>query len=696
MSKCFVLLLLGVIIFSSCSRPASTNDELSPEVEKTDFFVETTLWKVFSGESFIEKTGQIRSSQDIELTANAAGRVWNISVKSGDGTTVGKTLVQLEDNLGNYNINLQRWNNNIERAKINYESQQIALDKQIFDAGVNLENLQRSLATLKADSEQNIIQAKDSFENSQDTGDLERLDLQIDKIKLQEDKLQIQAEKLELQIEKLQDNIEKSRFDYDLRLKSDEQAIQNYGGTLRTQYSSLEILMSDMIQFGDEIFGITEENRRANDAFEDYLWAKDSVQKNNTRQKLLELIWLQESVNTDGLEVKINSKNLSQEDIENAIDEIEIVYDTLRVFLSWLEGTLNSSITSIGDFSEAQVSGLISNTNVFQSQVQGNFAAFISFESGVDTFFETYKDSQESLLRSIDLQENDIRSLEQDRVSLDADAISLEKDVSVLEKDKAILQRNLESGELSAETSLERTRIWIDDNIANLEAQIRSAQNTLSNARKNKDVTLRSLQNAIDEARIGYSSSAKEFSKLTVKSPINGTVSEVLIDEGQEVFSGTPLLRIISDKTPEVEISFSTSERDLISKGQKVYVLVWEDRIEWSIYTISDIADQNLNYKATVTFSTWTNIIGNLVSVEVPVETGKMLIPLNIVTTQWGEIGTVKTLSWSTFADVRVRMWEVFGEYVEVVSCAKNCVDLNIITNDVSNYDENKFEIVEK
>ena len=73
-----------------------------------------------------------------------------------------------------------------------------------------------------------------------------------------------------------------------------------------------------------------------------------------------------------------------------------------------------------------------------------------------------------------------------------------------------------------------------------------------------------------------------------------------------------------------------------------------------------------------------------------------MLLPLNILEIQWEGIALVKTLSWSTFADVRIRLWEVFGEYAEIISCAENCEDLNIITSDVSNYDENKFTIIEK
>jgi 23S rRNA maturation mini-RNase III len=73
-----------------------------------------------------------------------------------------------------------------------------------------------------------------------------------------------------------------------------------------------------------------------------------------------------------------------------------------------------------------------------------------------------------------------------------------------------------------------------------------------------------------------------------------------------------------------------------------------------------------------------------------------MLLPLNIITTKWDEIWLVKTLSGSIFTDVRVRMWDVFGEYVEIVSCAKQCEDLRIITSDTSNFDANKFEIIER
>jgi len=49
---------------------------------------------------------------------------------------------------------------------------------------------------------------------------------------------------------------------------------------------------------------------------------------------------------------------------------------------------------------------------------------------------------------------------------------------------------------------------------------------------------------------------------------------------------------------------------------------------------VSDVADENINYKATVIFKSGTSLIGNLVSVEIPISSDTMLVPLNIITTQ--------------------------------------------------------------
>ena len=663
----FISIVCCCLLLSSCSSKGEDED-VSTEVVKTDFFVETSLGEEFSGESFLKKTWRVSAKQDIEITANANARIWDITVKTGENVRIGRQLAKLEDNLWNFWINLQRGNNNIQRAQINYESQKIALDKQIFDAEINLENLQRSLATLRADSEKSIILAQDSVKNSQDVWNIEKLDIQI--------------EKLDIQIEKLTNSIQQARLDYDIRIKSDQQTIDSFIANTQSQIRNIELVLNDSIEFGDQLLWVTEFNWRNNDEFDDYLWVNASTQKNAARILLTQLIGIEESDILSQYWEDLKQSTLDEDEFQEVLDNIESIYVDIEVFLNDLEITINNSITSIWSLSQAQLDAFSNSVNGLQSQLQWSFSGFTSFTVNIETFLATYRDNQDSLLRSINLQEQDIDVLQ--------------KDIKSLAKDRDILQRNIDSGELSAETGLERTKISIDDNIASLQTQIKAAWNTLSNAIKNKEVTLRSLQNAIEDARISYAASAKDFSKLTVESPINGIISEILVDEWQEVFSGTPLFQVVSNAAPEVEISFSSGERSLIREWQEVFVTIGDERLRGSISSISDIADENLNYKATVVFTSGTTLIGNLVSVEIPTETGKMLIPLNIITTQWWEIGTVKTLSGATFSDVRVRMGEVFWEYVEIVSCAKNCVDLNIVTNDISNYDENKFKIVEK
>jgi len=635
--------IICILIFNSCWKDEPTQ----VESEKIDFFVDVTTWSEFNGWSTISKVWQVRSSQDIALSSTTNGRVSSVLVKPWDSVYAGQVLARLSDSFWNLTTGIERASNNIERAKINYDSSALSLDKQIFDAEINLEKLKRSLEIAKKDSEQNILQARDTFSNSQYDG----LD-----------------SKAALQIEQLDNNIEKAKLDYENKLIADEQTLEWFEVSLKKDAGNIKIFLNDVIEFSDRILWVTERNKSENDRFDSFLWAKDLPQKSLSKQKLRELITLFESQKFSDAENMIDSWNISQEQLIELIDFINSGYDLADDVLSNLETTLNSSIESVWLLGEIEISAFVSQINGYQSQLQGAYWAFISFGSNVKSFIKTYENSQKSLLTSIELQE----------------------------KDRDIQLKTLRSGELWASTSLERTLLGIEDTIANLEEQVKTAENNLENAKRNKDISLRSLNNAIREANIGYSSAARDISKLTITSPINGTVSEVSLDVGQEVFSNTPLFNIVSDSTPELEISLSKDEIWFVEIWQQVRVMSGQDEIIGTVYSISDIADRNLNYKTTIVFDAGTNIIGNIVDVEITIDTGKMLIPLNIIEVQNDDIGLVKTLSWSTFSDVRVRMWEVFWKYVEIVSCAQQCESLKIITNDVSNFDENKFKILEK
>ncbi len=633
--------------FTKQDIPEVTESTELSEDEKQDFFVETSSYNELKNDASIIKIGKINSSQDIDLKANAAGRVWFISVKPGQKVYVWQTLATLEDNIWNFGINISKASNGIERSKINYDSNKISLDKAVFDAELNLSQLERNLENFKKDSKQNLIQAEDNLNNSQ----YWNLDSSSS-----------------LRLQQLDSSIAKAKLDYEIKLTADAETINTYRATLIKEYNWLLILLDDVIEFSDRLLWVTYQNRNENDDFDQFLWVRDTAQKTRSEQRLTTLINYRDSSAFQDINTDINSGNISEARIIEILNEFGDGYEQIKNLLNSIEITLNNSIQSVGTLGQAEINAFISTVNGYQSQLQANYTWFISFDSTVKSFLRTYRDNQASLLKSIELQE----------------------------QDRNIQFRNLTSSELSAETSLERTKLSIEENIKNLEDQIKTARNNLQNAIKTRSVTLRSLNNSIAEAQINYTSSAKEYSKLTITSPINGTISEVLVDEWEEVFSGWSLFKIVSDSTPEIQLSFSAPERDLIEVSQKVYVDLGRERLTGSIYSISDVADENLNYKSTIIFTWDKKLIWNLVNVEVPIQTSQMLVPINILKTQWDDIALVKTLSGSTFSDVRVRLGDVFGKYVEIKSCAKNCTDLRIITNDVSNFDENKFIIVEK
>lgn len=638
-----IALFLSIIVFLvSCWE-----EEKAVEVTKNDFYVETVSGSSASQEIILKKTWKVRSWQDINLSANASGRVSSISVKAWDSVKAGQVLARLEDNIWSYQINLQRSQIWIERAQINYESTELSLDKTVFDAEQRLKDLKRNLVALESDSEQNILLAEDNLNNSSYDG----LDSSAS-----------------LRLQSLDNAIEKSKLDYDIKISSDAQAIEWYKANLKKEFSSLLTTLIDVQEFSDSILWVSDINEKENDDFEDFLWAQDKWQKIISKAALQTIIDFR-----DSQEFKDNSDIVKQQDISESemieiIDFIDEGYNGILDLLNNLEITLNNSIASEWSLGKTQIATYISTINWYQASAQWAYGAYISISTWIKNFLNTYEDNQLSILKSIELQE----------------------------KDRDIQYKTLTSGELSAEAWYERTLISIEDNISNLESQIESAQESFENAKKNRDVTLRSLKNSIDEARVWYSSSAKEYGKLTLVSPIDGTIGAVLVDVGQEINMGTPSFEILSNSAPEIEISFSKSEKDLLGNKAQVDIFIGWEKYIWNIYAISEVADDNLNYTATVVFDADTSIIWNLVSLEIPVDTWKMLLPINILEVQGDNISLVKNyIDWK-IENVRLRTGDVFGEYIEIVSCAKNCSDLNIILNDVANYDENKFNIVEK
>ncbi len=629
-----ILLFLSFLLLTSCWEVEEQIVE-----EKQDFIVEIQSYSGFTNQTYLDKSWKIDSSQNISLTAQATGRVSNISVEQWNPVVKWQVLATLEDSISNYSLSLQQANNALDKAKISYDSNKINLDKSVFDAQQNVDKLTKNLEALKLENKETIKQAQSDLENT----NIEDID-----------------SKGALDVQKLQNSIEKSKLDYENKLITDNETLEWFYSSVKKEYNSMSIFLGDIVEFSDTLYGVTELNKDENEDIDQFLWAKNVWQKNEAKILLKEII----AYNND-IFSQINVEWInSQDKLLDTLEKINSAYNKSKNLLSEVEKTLNFSISSVNSLSNLDISNYNASVNGYQSTLQWNYSGFLAFDNNVKSFLRTYINNQKSTLQSIEL---------------------MEKDLEILKKSYWVNQQQ-------AETNLNKLIINTAENISNLEIQLESAKNSLENAKKSRDVTLRSLQNAINEANIWYQTSLKEYNKLTITSPINGIVSSVDIDLGQELSTGTSVFSLVNNSENQVDISFTKDELTYIDIQKPVFVQYDGESYTWSIQGVSQTADMNLKYPATISIHENVNLIWNIVNVDIPVKVKNPLFPINMVKVldagKWeinilDEENKIKTKVVST--------WNIYSKFIEVLD--EFSQDTKIITNYVDNYSPEKFNL---
>lgn len=633
--KKILILLLTTLFLVSCWQNV---DENTTE-KKKDFNVEIKTFSGFTNQSYLDKSWKISSSQNITLTSQANGRVSQISVKQWDPVLKGQVLAVMEDSIANYGLSLERAKNSLDRAKINYDSQKINLDKSVFDAEKNVTKLTNNLDALVKDTQENIKKAETDLENTQ---------------------IQVEWSKGSLEIQKLENAIKKSELDYENKIISDSETLEWFYSTVKKEYNSMVIFLGDIIEFSDTLYGVTDLNKDENDKIDQYFWTKNVTQKNDARNLLKEII----AYNND-IFSQIDIENINtQEELLDVLEKINVSYTKSKKILNELEKTLNNSISSINVLSDMDIANYNASVNGYQATLQWNYTAFLAFDNNAKSFLRTYINAQDSILQSIDL---------------------MKKDLEILKKSFAVNSQ-------LAEVGLNKTIINSQDAISNLTIQLDSAKNTLDNAKKTREVTLRSLQNSINEARIWYQTALKEYNKLTITSPINGIVSEINIDLGQEINTGTQSFVLVNDSENEVDISFTKDELNFLDVDKPVFVEYDGSTYTGSIYSVSQTADMNLKYPATIQVNENVNLIWNIVEVDIPVEVENPLLPINIVKVLDAWKWQINILDAEDKIHTRtIKVWQIYGNSIEILEEIEP--ETRIITNFIDNYTADKFNL---
>lgn len=582
MKKILAITILTFFLFS-CSEEIKVVDN----VPKQDFFVKTKQVKEFWKSLDLEKNWVLSSSQDIKLNSKVSWRVSKIYVKEWEYVKKWDIIARLEDSIANYWLSLQRAKNNLEKSKINYENTENQLNKQISDLKINLDNL----------------------------------------------KIDENNSKSSLELEKLENNIKKLALDYDNLKIWNLASISNFKNSMWKDLISFITFTDDVIDFSDKILWVSTKNSDLNNSYENYLWAKNTEQKSVSEVILMDLIKYR---NNDLIKVDFNFDWTSW--FEKNITTISNWYSKINSLLTNLDTTLDNSVSSVWKLSKTDIANKRSNIKTFWISYNQNNTWFITLKNSLNSFIDTYKNKEESLLKQINL----------------------------LYSDKKIYVK------------------WLD-------VKLEIDKSTLDEAISNKDLTLRQLDTSIVDAQINYKQALDNFNKLGIRSPINWNIWKIFINIGQEVWNWTPLFNISNTTDNEVIVSFSKNELNDIKVWTPAYITFNNTVFTGSIYSISNIADSNLNYVSRISFNQWTDIIWDVVKVSIPFNSDKVVLPINIMKVDSNWMWIINVFNSWAIEKQSFKIGNIYSDKVEILDEINP--NLNIIVSDIDNFDEGKFEL---
>lgn len=637
MRKYFILsMILSLFLLYSCTW--SQENTWSWAVEKWNFLIETqTAWNL-NNEYALEKSSKIEAASEIVLTSEATWRVENIAVKEGDNVSKWQNLVYLFDNSMNLNTAYKQAILNLDQAKIQYSNQKLALDKNIEDSELALTKLKLNYENTKKNIEQDVIQAKDNLKNSD---------------------VNASGSKTSLDVQKIDNSIAKMEFELETLKKSNKDKIDSFISNVNREKDNLNNLLVSVINFGEELYATKYPVNKP--AYYLYLWAENNTKKTRAEQTLQKLI----NYKKDTFDwIKLVEKD---SEILDFITKIEEWYAMMKSFLDDTLEVITSSVSEQNYLPETMLTGYHNQVNGYIQSYTSASAWLVAMRSNVVAFLNTYKDNE----------------------------ASTEKQIDLVRKDKEIALKSYWTNELSSKVAYEKIMISSQDTISNLDLQLKSAETTLINAKKTRDITLQNLENSIKAAELNVEKSSIEVSKLVVKSPISAQVASIDVTVGQTYNMWSQMLKLISTSKRELDVYVTSEDLEKIHVWDKVYIKYRWENFEWDVFSKSNVANETLNYKVKVSLNKDIHLVWGVADVSFKLKSKFPLININSVTvlhSQWNKkIWEINIFKWWKLDKLEVELWDVYGKFIEIKTPLEK--DTEIILNDVSNFDSEKFEL---
>lgn len=553
-----IFLLSSVLLLSGCEKEEETSleSQISAEENLEESIPQVDSFTVLSAPSVsksISVSGTLAAKEEVTVSSEASGRVAKVLKEEGENVKANETILTLEAN-----TNLLNASYSAALAAFHNSSSVLSLTKQsaerdIANAKVSVE--QARIAIKKIENSKSYILASSASQrqSSEKTLEISNKNLKI---------AQTALEQVKENEEKIQKNLLQNTSDNLSKIFVDFRAI------LRTT---------------DDILGASETNKDVNNEFEVYLEGTSKGILLPTKD-----LWKEISRNllvSEELFKSLEKKEYNSEDeaaLLIAVSDAKTQSKEFRVLLRNIENMLNKSIVS-STFSQATISSLKDQNRQQQLLLESNLSSMTALEQSLSDYHIQSPQRITNATLNVSVAESQVASSESNLANL-----------------------------VSAEGL---TGVNQSSDIESAQQQLISVQASFDATESRSALSIQSANAQYDSARSALDQAEINLSKLIITSGVDGTISKILLHDGDTVSPGTPLIIVSDFSELKLEADISLEESFLLKSGMKALISVdgIEEDFEGVISLISPQADK----------------ITRRVSVEITVENTKN-IPANI------------------------------------------------------------------
>jgi len=488
-------------------------------------------------ETAVKPVKEVKSVNAFYVQNDEFQPVFNISgtIKAQTETTIASETAGVisqilftegdEVNTGDY---LLFFDSSDSNAQVNFETAQ----NSFLNAQKTLELTRISTENIKKSSLFALEQARLSYTNAKKAHENTKVSIneQINSSQSSVENAKINLDLAQKNLTDLQSNLEKSEKDL----------IENAEDT----FSSSIVVFFNSLETVDSIVGISEKHENDNNYFAGTFSARDV-----SLVLKIKNLFIPTNYNFTATKEKINQI----QDLSSAVSTLE----EMRTF--------GNKIRDILDLTDSALQNTPITANIAQTQLDALKSQIYSLKSSLQTQVAASTSVCQSISSFIIEKPQQIASQE----------LALKSAQSQYEQAEANLKNLKASLKIQESSTLSQMQI--------AEKALFSAKNTLQSTERSNEISIQSALSARDSTSRSLQSASLSLSKLRVESPVDGTILEKLVENGDTVSLGKALFVIADINRLLLKGDLSIDNAQKITTSNQVEVFINDQKIEQKV-----------------------------------------------------------------------------------------------------------------